>query len=104
MNIPSSISDVSPFFRLMESLDSAFMNCHDSGEDLNDDWGTRFFAAMEKHCSHQMGSKTAIYVVASQILYDFAFREDAQDLASAIYHNPKSLLRMIVLLEQVVRF
>ena len=84
----------------MASLDSAFMDCHTPEKDIQDEWGRRFFAEMEKYSSPWAGRKTEIYMAASQILYDFAFREDACELASSIYHNPESLLRMIVLMDQ----
>jgi hypothetical protein len=89
--------DSSIYFQLMFSLDSAFEARQKLSEDCPNDWGERFFAALDRDFAEMSDARTAVYMRASEILHYFAMKSLGRDFGLSLYYKPEAFLRTVIM-------
>jgi hypothetical protein len=89
--------DSSIFFQLMFSLDSAFEARQTWAERCPEEWGERFFTALDRDFAEMAEARTAVYMRASEILHYFAMKSLGRDFGLALYNKPEAFLRTVIM-------
>ena len=90
--------DSSIYFQLMFSLDSAFEARQKWTEkDCPNDWGERFFAALDRDFAEMSDERTAVYMRANEILHYFAMKSLGRDFGLSLYNKPEAFLRTVIM-------
>jgi hypothetical protein len=88
------------YYRLMRSLDQAFMARQGLTASDPEKWGERFFASLDALYPSWSNQATDVYKAASHLLHRFAHTHRDSSTSRSIRRSPESFVRLVILVLQ----